>query len=48
MDPPLLLCPLMLDGCEASAKWAVLFVREDMRDDSQEWYTEWRAATGDW
>lgn len=42
----------MLDGCEASAKWAVLlavlFVREDMRDDSQEWYTEWRAATGDW
>ncbi|KAH3942395.1 hypothetical protein HBI24_179040 [Parastagonospora nodorum] len=25
----------------------VLFVRDDARDDSQEWYTEWREVTGD-
>jgi hypothetical protein len=43
----LLPLPLRLRGVDAEGRFAVLFVRDDARDDSQEWYTEWREGTAD-
>ena len=40
--------PLRLAEADMLTNCAVLFVRDDARDDSQEWYTEWREVTGGW